>query len=579
MRSWKTFLAILAVSGAALTAFGLKRFALGIDFTDEGAYVSWPLRVLYGEAPFTSELMTMTRPVEVFLSVFFNFGPASTLYELRLAGWLIHVSSFGVLGAYLFRLGRSPVRCLLVAGIPLFVTPLHGIATPAYNMLSSDFLLIALSLAGLAAIADVGHKVMLSIGAGVALFLATLCHPGLGVVAAAGLAYGCVAQRLIQNLFRGKPTPANAGMLVFVACWMLFAAALIGSGAAGAWLERLPLIQSFSVPAVRENPLLFHYRLGSYLCTYGKWAAELSLGGVILITVTQFFLRTGKHRYATGAAVALAGLILAYLGYTVLHEPDLMTSAFALVAYLLLAVHLIGHPLPGLAMMPGMRPLLILSGLAGLIYAVTTFFFTPLRSWMSGALGLSFAFAVGLDLLLDIRPLQRRLARVGIALVLAFAVVRLARNHYATIYRDAGPSQLTATFALPKLRHIKSTPERTRSLDELYAYLRPKIAPGDPLLVFDDGPLLYYLFDAKPVYGLTWAIRYSQNPQVLDQLIREMHARPLPGYAIRLLVDPSYATWSTSARISYEKYPLNEMLMTHYVLAHTVFPFEIWQLK
>jgi hypothetical protein len=91
--------------------------------------------------------------------------------------------------------------------------------------------------------------------------------------------------------------------------------------------------------------------------------------------------------------------------------------------------------------------------------------------------------------------------------------------------------------------------------------------------------MLYYLFDAMPAYGLTWATRHSLSPATLLQLNRELNAKPLPKYAIRTLVDVSNPVWGIAPRTSYDHYPLNETVVANYELERTIFPFEIWRLK
>lgn len=577
MRSWRPYFAAFALYSACVFIFGLKRFALGIDFTDEGAYLSWPLRLAFGESPFTSELMTMTRPVEVFISRFLDFGPASSLFGLRLLGWIIHLVAFGVLGAFLYQIGGCPWRSVLIAGIPLFLVHVHGLATPAYNVLSSDFLVVALSLRGIAALAQGGRRTYLHAGAGVFLFMATVCHPGLGLVAVAWLIYECWTHGFVGNLGRRSLTPSNVGLLVFLSCWTALAAYLVASSAAGAWFERLPLIRSFSIAAARENPVLFVGRLLSYLGTYHQWATAYLLAALSVIGLARLSVSAGRTRIVPLAWAFLGGLTLVFLLGEAVIRPEWSPSGFALVTYLLVIGCIIGRAVPELGEMPELRVLMVASGFAGLVYATSTYFFTPLRSWMSGALGLPFAFALGLEIVLGDRCRQVRVVRLAVMVALTFLVGWVARNHYVAIFRDAPPRELTASFDLPKLRHIKSTPERVQALNSLHAYMRPRIATGESLLVYDDGPLLYYLFDAKPVYGLTWAIRYGQSREVLEQLSRELQAGPLPNYAIRLLVDPSYTSWEDAPRVNYGDYPLDAFVLSNYVLERTIHPFEIWR--
>jgi hypothetical protein len=78
---------------------------------------------------------------------------------------------------------------------------------------------------------------------------------------------------------------------------------------------------------------------------------------------------------------------------------------------------------------------------------------------------------------------------------------------------------------------------------------------------------------------MTWAVRYTQTRSTLQQLDRELNAKPLPRYAIRTIVNLANVTWATAPHTDYGNYPLNDTLLTHYVLEKTIFPFEIWRLK
>jgi hypothetical protein len=221
-----------------------------------------------------------------------------------------------------------------------------------------------------------------------------------------------------------------------------------------------------------------------------------------------------------------------------------------------------------------------MSGIASALCATASFYFSPYRSWVSGILGLPFAFGVGLTLLLRPQPYRSTaLLRVITTAALVLAVACVACEHYRFIYRDSPSGHLVATFRAPKFRHIRSTIERTQIIDALYDHLQPKLARGEAFLVFDDCPMLYYLFDARPTYALTWATRWTQNRTSLEELDREFKAKPLPKYAIRTLVDPSHTVWSTAPRTNYDNYPLNETVLANYQLEQTFFPFEVWRLN
>ncbi len=124
--------------------YGLHRFSLGLDLTDEGAQLAWPWSIHLGEEPFASELMTLPRPVEVYLGHLFQLHPGATVFEIRMLGWSLHLVGFGVLALYLFRLVGRAAPALLLASIPLFACNIFGNPVPNYNTVSANFLLMAL---------------------------------------------------------------------------------------------------------------------------------------------------------------------------------------------------------------------------------------------------------------------------------------------------------------------------------------------------------------------------------------------------------------------------------------------------
>ena len=579
MQSKKLFWVSLAAFVVLYLCYGLHRFTLGVDFTDEGAYLAWPLRTLFGERPFSSELLTLLRPIEICLALPFKLHPAMTLYEFRMAGWCMHLVAFAVLSVYLFRLGGGPLQSPLIASIPFFACNLFGIATPSYNTVSSDFLLIALSLRGLSTLHGPGGKMPWEIGGGLALFIATVAHPALGLVASVLLAVECLRNGLVRNLVARRLTPSNAGLVVFVACWLGLFFAAIWSGALADWLQRMALVRSF--PADAPHDPLWHIftRLLGYPFLFSPLAVVFSLVAIVAAAALHFFSATGRGERAGLAANLLAFLVVFSLIGTFSYGPHYLPVVFVLVCLILIGTLCLGRA-ACLSWVPGSsRFLLAMAGLSAVLYAGFTYYFTPYRSWQSGTLGLPFAFAVGLTLLLHTRPLRSGAYRLLLTVSLLIAVVCMVRDHYREIYRDAATPELRTAFQQPKLAHIKSTAERVAAIDGLHAYLSPRLVRGEPLLAFDGCPMLYYLLDAKPAYGLTWAVRYSQSRAALEQLNRELLARPLPRYAIRNLVELSQSAWATTERINYDDYPLNQTLLTHYELERTIFPFEIWRLK
>jgi hypothetical protein len=295
--------------------------------------------------------------------------------------------------------------------------------------------------------------------------------------------------------------------------------------------------------------------------------------------VIRFFPRRDSDQLANICA-GLWLLLLGSLLYGFSYQTESLPVFFVQATLILVLAHGLGFTRGVAHADTPTRLLLGLSGFGAVVYASVTFYFSPYRSWQSGMLALPFGFAAGLTLLLNVAPARSRaLFRVLSTGMLVLTVVCVARQHFHAIYRDAPVQALQTPFRTPKLRGIYSTAERVRAVDALFEYLHPHVARGERLLVFDDCPMLYYLFDALPAYGMTWATRYTQSRAALEQLDREFRAKPLPNYALRLVVDTSDAVWGTGRQINYDDYPLNDTVVANYVLEHTIFPFEIWRLR
>ena len=561
--------------------YGLKRLSLGIDFTDEGIYVVMPLRVALGERAFAGDLITLMRPLAAGFSVFFRINPDITLYDLRLVGWGVHVLSFCVLSLYLFRLSRAPLLSPLVASVPFYVCHILGLAPPGYNIFSSDTLLLALTLRGLAENRETCHPIRLHVVSGLALFLATLAHAGLGLVGGAFVLFEIFRGALLKNLIRHRPTPSNIGVLTFLTAWLALVVYLGMTGAAADWLHRVALYNGFNTPSLRAGPLPFYLGLLVYPFIVSPLAKLFAGVAVTAVGVLVLSFQPRRSARAALAAAALALSIVVSFIFVFSYDPERLHLCLAQAALVLLLVHLGGmvrgaSPKPD----PSHRFLLAASVFAAFVYATVSFYFSLTRSWLSGILGVPFTFGVGLSLLLTVDPGRyRTLFRVLAGSTLVLAVACVAREHYRFIYRDAPVQELQAQFTTPKLRHIWSTPERVEVVDALCAYMQARIARGELLVAYDNCPMVYFMLDAMPAYNLSFAMRYTQTVETLKQLNREMISRPLPRYAIRNLVDITQPVWRTARRMNYDHYPLNETILANYELEKTIFPFEIWRLK
>lgn len=580
MRSRTVFLTVLAIQLGLFAAYGIHRTSLGVDFTDEGAYLAWPMRLALGETPFTSELMTLIRPFEVYLAPLFQLHPGITLYEFRLLGWTLHLAACGVFAGWLFRLGAGPLLAPLVAASPFFICHIFGLAPPSYNGVSGDSFLIALALLGHCRLDGENSSRATGVGAGLALFLATFAHPGLGAVAALLLGWELWRHGLVGNTRHRRPTATNLALLVFLGGWVAFAAYFAASGAMATWLGRLALSRSFAATSLND-PATFFTQLAAFPFKYTPQAVGFTALAVLVLAFTVMAARhrDGRFREAAGGAcvVGCAALPLA----TWWTHPAYLNPALAQSTLLLGAGWLAGRWATADQNEREVAGLALVAVLASLVYGTLTYNFGPHRSWTSGSLALPFAFGTLLTLQLPRLPAQRSIptlaTRAVVALLLGAGTAGSAWNHYQSVYRDGPPEELTTPYRLAKFRGIVSTAERVAAVEALHAYLAPKLTRGEPFLAFDNCPMLYYLFDVRPAYGLAWATRYSLSPAALDQLNREFQAGPLPRYAIRNLVSLASTVWATAPTIDYSNYRLNETLLAQYEPDRTIFPFEIWR--
>ena len=68
--------------------YGLYRIRLGFSLSDEGLYLTAPMRYALGDVPFRDEFSNPHRMYDLILWPLFRLHPEITIYELRLC-WLL----------------------------------------------------------------------------------------------------------------------------------------------------------------------------------------------------------------------------------------------------------------------------------------------------------------------------------------------------------------------------------------------------------------------------------------------------------------------------------------------------------
>jgi hypothetical protein len=406
------------------------------------------------------------------------------------------------------------------------------------------------------------------------MFVATMAHPGLALVAGALTMYEAGRQVLNPGGSGRKLTGQGLGLLVWSAAWLAYGVSCWWDGTLEIWRERMAMSRAPLPDHGNAGEFFGHLLLYPFSHSLGMVVGSLLLVGAGAVVITLGRKKSGNMG---GGRVMLATGILMLPIYVFAYGTAGLPLGFT-AAGLLAGGFACAFPRePAEAGHENIRALLLASMLAAITYASLTYFYTFERSWLSGLLGLPFAFGVGLTILAGRSKGRPGVLPIGLSVAAMLLLFCAYSEHRLAIYRDAPRPRLTAVFSLSKLRHIRSTPERVQAIEALHRTLAPRLRPGDALLAFDDCPLIYYLFDARPAYGLAWAVRRGQSEATLGRLNDELKAGPLPRYAIRALIDVSEADWAAAPRMNYDNYPLNETVQRHYELEQTIYPFEIWR--
>jgi hypothetical protein len=136
-------------------------------------------------------------------------------------------------------------------------------------------------------------------------------------------------------------------------------------------------------------------------------------------------------------------------------------------------------------------------------------------------------------------------------------------------YRDSSRGELTATFATPKLAGVRSTPALVERVDWAVAAIDARTAPGDPIFVMPDYPILYYLTGRTNPTRQDWYFPWTLTESDSRQAVRDLQRNP-PRLAIVQIYDAGELDPNRLAPIDYEANPIwkpiYDYLMANYVL-------------
>lgn len=577
---------VLAV--AVFVAFALRKATLGVDFTDEGLYAVTPWELARGVVPFSSDLMTLWHPFCIISQLAFRLDGSLTLYQLRLCGWSLHIVAYVVLALTLCRRFSSifiPFAASAASFFISFAWP-SAIATPSYNSMSSDFLLLFLCCYHLSDSSSSTRRLILQWGAGVMLLLAVLCYPSLVVVSVLFAGFECyrsLAGRRTGNVqARGAPQSTVAfaalGALVLIYLW--------ANGSLAFWIARVDLTRS-AIPG-NFGPQLRPRFVGQLFWDLFSAQPEFKRYGLAALGASALLIVGKKWRLPDWIGEGVLFAIGIYGIHLALHfyggdgdlEHFFFPTAYCVVVVGLLFISLAVQPAGVLLRGTAENACLVLSALACIVFAASTHYFSFYYSWNAGLRALPFAFSLLIARALSLKGGLGRIAALAGLLYLLQLAYTGGRYNYFGVRRDSPVGELQYTFEAPALRGIRSTKGRVAAIDALYAFMKDHAAGERDLVAFNDCPMIYFILGFKPAYGMCWARNDTMSLKTQRWLADDMLSRPLPRFALRTLVDLSDPDWQTAHKEDYRPgYPLNEAIEKHYVQRSTIYPFEVFELN
>lgn len=577
----------IVIAAATFISFALKRAALGVDFTDEGYYVVTARELAHGAIPFSSDFMTIWQPFSIVSQLSFRLLGSPNLYQLRLCGWGLHIAAYLLLMFTLFKRTGAVWIPMAASSASLFISfaAPSATATPGYNGLSSDFLLLFLCNYLLADCYGEAARKCLQWAAGLMLLLATVCYPTLIVVVALLAAYEGTnvvmrRSRILHALFaemRATSGFALGASLLLAYVW--------ATGGLGFWWARFQRIR-LDVPS--------------------NFAPQISASFVLHLFTDMFTARSEFQSFALVAIAIVVGVGVArlcrfsgrfvewvlfgfgfYALYLVLHffgsdspvEQFFFPTAFCVATTCLLGVFFAAQVTEGFSINGKENVCLGLSAAACIVFATSTHYFSYYYSWNGGLRALPFTFSLLITVVLSPKTAMRRwTSLVGLLCLLRVAYVSGEYN-YLSVKRESEVTELRFPFAAPALKGILSSKERVEAIDALCAFMKQHGSGEKSVVAFNDCPLIYFILGVKPAYGTCWARVEATSIATQEWLVSDMLSRPLPQFALRTIVNLSAPDWQNGPKEIYgSRYPLNEAIERYYSLRTTIYPFEVFEL-
>ncbi len=543
-----SFLGALALF-AAVHQYATYRAQLGVEFADEGLYVSAPMRYAMGDVPLRDEVVNPHRMFDVLLVPIFKVFPDVTLIQMRFAGiWFQLLTAFVL---FLALRGLAPdlpiaAACAATAFVP------HRILTPGYHAMGACFFVLAWALLWRStSAARRGPGLVFGVMAGIAAFLGAFSYlPFLAVLAVPGviLLRGLVTRRGAPSTMR-----ATASMLLTTGiCIALTVAWIFAEGLhTDWWYDHRALSQTGIYASSVEE------KFESSIVQLVPYALTVTVATALGCWGTMSALR----RWAPEKDWPMAGIVMGLLGggifLLILYADSSSNSVVGnqpVVPRTRLTLMALGFHL---ALLFVQKPKTLTEEARKRRFAVRLFLsgslvFAFLQALLSDhahkiAWAILPLFVSGIVALygriteLEASVQVRRAAAtcLTLACILAGTGVYTANNRF--VYQNVKPFMLTKDFTNPMLKGIRSSPTRVKGIEEVLEFLQAHTQPGDYLLAYDFLPLMYFLTRTRPSVNTVWLSQRSPVAVRKRSLEYMKEEGRIPNYCVRNRRKPNSA--------------------------------------
>lgn len=499
-------IAILVVSVAALRA------TFGVSFTDDGYYVTVPLRIAQGARLFADDA-AMQPPGSLLAVPFVAFWrSAFGLSGIVLAARLYYVGLAAIVGLFTVRAIRpsfGPVVSV-VAVSAVLLAPAYNIFAVSYNTAAQLALMLGFALA-FAAWRDGGR--FTAAFAGVSAVVACISYPPLVIALLPAAVVAAVAlrkRRLWVWLLGGAAVAAG-----IMAAWLMATVPFADFGRALRYSLGAAYSGAGSSVTVWERATTIGFQL-ELLARQHVWWPAAALSIAVAVPIVPSRLRAWLAM-ALPVAVALPGALALFRGAEWTFGVPVMSFMLALTLALVpLACVSVGSKRQGTR---DLRRLLLLSGSFSAV-AIPLVFLTTNSGFVSGvpavgATPLMLAVVAVWLWFIGKGAGNRTVLRAGVGLLIIESLLL-----FGLAYRDGSPLTLTSRVSSGAVAGIRTTPRQAQSIADIERAMS-KVAGSTSTVLVVNAPLVYVLTDATPLTYATWVVPGPADGAIVEYFDRE----------------------------------------------------------